>query len=201
MVAGIRAQFGYKSNVQTARYQLGVAGSFSIPCASAICWRGSGGRAFTAEPAHLRRAGLGQPPRGIVLGFSARLKQCIHEPVPIPSHDYFNNHHENKPTLLLSILCLWRTASAPPWGGGGPTVVDRRTALIGAWPRSAKNVGRDEKWFAAPRPERSPPRCRGSSRMSLPRLHGLAWYWREFVARPTACAGRFLLRFWRWTTR
>ena len=59
------------------------------------------------------------------------------------------------------------------------------------------NVGREEKWFEAPRPEAKPTRVPGIIQEVFPCYHGVAWYWRKFTpaANPHA-GGRYLLRFW-----
>ncbi|MDY0165251.1 MAG: glycoside hydrolase family 2 TIM barrel-domain containing protein [Thermoguttaceae bacterium] len=59
------------------------------------------------------------------------------------------------------------------------------------------NVGREEKWFEAPRPEAKPTRVPWIIQDAFPGYHGVAWYWREFDAPANPHAGgRYLLRFW-----
>ncbi len=60
-----------------------------------------------------------------------------------------------------------------------------------------KNEGREAKWFAAPREEAKPTKVPWIIQDAFPGYHGVAWYWREFVA-PTNphVGGRTLLRFW-----
>jgi hypothetical protein len=60
-----------------------------------------------------------------------------------------------------------------------------------------KNRGREEKWFTAPRTEARPTQVPWIIQDVFPGYHGVAWYWREFVA-PTNPhpQGRCLLRFW-----
>lgn len=61
----------------------------------------------------------------------------------------------------------------------------------------AKNVGRQERWWQAPRPEAKRVRVPGVYQEVLPGCHGVAWYWREvaFPVHPQS-DGRYLLRFW-----
>jgi hypothetical protein len=60
-----------------------------------------------------------------------------------------------------------------------------------------KNVGREQKWFEAPRPDARPTKVPWIIQDAFPGYHGVAWYWREFTppANPHA-GGRTLLRFW-----
>ena len=66
--------------------------------------------------------------------------------------------------------------------------------LLGTDP---KNVGREEKWFEAPRPQAKRTRVPWIIQDAFPGYHGVAWYWRTFTppANPHA-GGRYLLRFW-----
>ena len=59
------------------------------------------------------------------------------------------------------------------------------------------NVGREEKWFATPRPEAKTIAVPITIQEPFPNYHGLAWYWRSFEApiNPDP-EGRTLLRFW-----
>jgi len=59
-----------------------------------------------------------------------------------------------------------------------------------------KNQGREEKWFAAPRPEAKPTSVPGALQEVFPSYHGLVWYWKTFDApiNPDP-QGRYLLRF------
>jgi len=58
------------------------------------------------------------------------------------------------------------------------------------------NVGREEKWFATPRPEAKPTKVPWIIQDAFPGYHGVAWYWRDFTApaHPDA-QGRYRLRF------
>jgi len=60
-----------------------------------------------------------------------------------------------------------------------------------------QNVGRDQQWWNAPRPEAKPARVPWIIQDTFPGYHGVAWYWRDFMipARPAA-EGRVLVRFW-----
>lgn len=60
-----------------------------------------------------------------------------------------------------------------------------------------QNVGREEKWWQAPRADAKPARVPGIMQEVFPLYHGLAWYWRDFTppANPHT-GGRYLLKFW-----
>jgi len=59
------------------------------------------------------------------------------------------------------------------------------------------NQGREEKWFAAPRPEARTVAVPITIQEAFPNYHGLAWYWRSFtVPINPEPEGRTLLRFW-----
>jgi hypothetical protein len=60
-----------------------------------------------------------------------------------------------------------------------------------------ENVGRDQKWCDAPRPDAVPTRVPWIIQDPFPGYHGVAWYWRDFVApKNPHPGGRYLLRFW-----
>ena len=60
-----------------------------------------------------------------------------------------------------------------------------------------RNVGREEKWFEAPRTNAVGTRVPWIIQDAFPGYHGVAWYWREFNAPTNShVGGRFLLRFW-----
>jgi len=66
--------------------------------------------------------------------------------------------------------------------------------LLGTDPR---NIGRDEKWYAGPVRAAKPAKVPWIIQDPFPGYHGVAWYWRDFVAQPNPHAqGRYLLRFW-----
>ena len=60
-----------------------------------------------------------------------------------------------------------------------------------------KNVGRQEAWWKAPRPDARRTKVPWIIQDAFPGYHGVAWYWRDFAVplneRPS---GRYLLRFW-----
>ena len=72
-------------------------------------------------------------------------------------------------------------------------------SLDGQWllATDPKNVGRDGKWWAAPRPEAKTTQVPWIIQDAFPGYHGVAWYWKEFEppANPHP-GGRTLLRFW-----
>ncbi len=72
-------------------------------------------------------------------------------------------------------------------------------SLDGQWllATDPKNVGRDGKWWTAPRPDAKPTKVPWIIQDAFPGYHGVAWYWREFEApaNPNP-GGRTLLRFW-----
>jgi len=58
------------------------------------------------------------------------------------------------------------------------------------------NAGRSEAWWKGAKPDAKPVRVPGVFQEALPGYHGVAWYWREFVAPPNPFpGGRCLLRF------
>ena len=70
--------------------------------------------------------------------------------------------------------------------------------LDGQWliATDAGNVGREQKWSAAPIAEAKSIRVPSIIQEVFPGYHGVAWYGREFVAPPLAHPqGRYLLRF------
>ena len=59
-----------------------------------------------------------------------------------------------------------------------------------------KNTGREEKWFAAPRPEAKPTKVPWVIQDIFPNYHGVVWYWHDFTAAANPHPdGRFVLRF------
>ncbi len=60
-----------------------------------------------------------------------------------------------------------------------------------------KNLGRQQEWFRAPRPDAKRTKVPWIIQDAFPGQHGLFWYWRDFPCpvndRP---GGRYLLRFW-----
>ena len=97
-------------------------------------------------------------------------------------------------------------AGVPASPAGGPIssvlVATEPTRVMsldgGSWRIAAdpKNVGRQEAWFAAPRPEAKPTKVPWIIQDVFPGYHGVAWYWREFAASPHPYKdGRYVLRF------
>jgi len=70
--------------------------------------------------------------------------------------------------------------------------------LDGEWSiaTDASNVGREQKWFLAPRAEAKSTPVPSIIQEAFPAYHGVVWYWRTFEppANPYA-HGRYLLRF------
>jgi hypothetical protein len=65
--------------------------------------------------------------------------------------------------------------------------------LISVDPR---NEGRENNWFVAPRADARPTKAPWVMQDIFPGYHGVAWYWREFVAPSNSHAGgHYLLRF------
>ena len=94
-------------------------------------------------------------------------------------------------------------AQPPPTAAAGaPTgnaVAASVVSLDGPWllATDPRDVGRTERWWQGAISEAKPARVPWIIQASFPGYHGLAWYWREFVApaHPQP-GGRFLLRFW-----
>ena len=108
---------------------------------------------------------------------STRLGVCLLLGVAMPCFTPPLHSASPLPNLASSLLDLdgpgWRLATDP------------------------KNVGCDERWFTAPRPEAVPSRVPWIIQETLVGYHGVAWFWREFVPPPNPHrAGRCLLRFW-----
>jgi len=83
-----------------------------------------------------------------------------------------------------------------PAGPLRPTSV---VSLDGDWLLATDpgNVGREEKWFAAPVPGAVSTRVPWIIQDAFPGYHGVAWYWREVMLPPNPHRdGRYLLRFW-----
>ena len=60
-----------------------------------------------------------------------------------------------------------------------------------------ENLGRDQEWQQAPRPEAKPAKVPWIIQEAFPGYHGVAWYWRDFTAPANPHpGGRYLLRFW-----
>lgn len=89
------------------------------------------------------------------------------------------------------------------------------TAMVTAWPLLAhsaaplsldgdwllatdpQNIGRDQQWWSAPRPEAKRTKVPWIIQDAFPGYHGVAWYWKEFTPPVNPYpGGRTLLRFW-----
>lgn len=71
-------------------------------------------------------------------------------------------------------------------------------SLDGTWQLAIdpQNVGRNERWYEAPRPDARAVRVPWIIQDAFPAYHGAAWYWLNFVPQPNPNErGRFLLRF------
>jgi hypothetical protein len=82
---------------------------------------------------------------------------------------------------------------------GGQAAAPLVQSLDGQWllATDAKNIGREQQWFNAPRPEAVPTKVPWIIQGAFPGYHGVAWYWRDFSAPQNPVAdGRYLLRFW-----
>ena len=59
------------------------------------------------------------------------------------------------------------------------------------------NRGKDDRWWAAPVPDGQTTKVPWIIQDAFPGYHGVAWYWRTFVAPANPHPdGRYLLRFW-----
>lgn len=90
-------------------------------------------------------------------------------------------------------MVVWGLWCAPQ--AEGTTVL----SLDGAWllATDPQNAGRDGQWWTAPRPEAKRTKVPWIIQDAFPGYHGVAWYWKEFVAPANPHpAGRILLRFW-----
>jgi beta-galactosidase/beta-glucuronidase len=59
-----------------------------------------------------------------------------------------------------------------------------------------RNIGREAKWYEAPRNDAFPAVVPGVIQSAFPEYHGVAWYWHEFSAPVTSHSeGRYWLRF------
>jgi len=108
-----------------------------------------------------------------------------------------------KPLLIAGLFLVawspWHAAWAgeQDQGGSGPTAVvslDGDQWLLAPDP---KNVGRQEEWFKAPRPDAKKTKVPWIIQDAYPGYHGVAWYWRDVTVPANGRAGaRYLLRFW-----
>jgi len=100
----------------------------------------------------------------------------------------------------ILVLLAW-VGDAP---AGSPALAPLRPAMVigldgDAWllATDPRNVGRQQQWHLAPRPEARRTKVPWIIQDAFPGYHGVAWYWRDFTApeRPDPAA-RCLLRFW-----
>ncbi len=94
-------------------------------------------------------------------------------------------------SVVLALLALMAMGRAE--NGVGPVVL-----LDGEWLLAVDpgNVGREQNWFEAPRPDAKTTRVPWIIQDAFPGYHGVAWYWKDFQAPVQPHAnGRFLLRF------
>jgi hypothetical protein len=81
----------------------------------------------------------------------------------------------------------------------GKAVSSSVVSLDGQWllATDPQNAGKNQKWWEQPVPKAKPTQVPGIIQEAIPGYHGVAWYWRDFLAPPNPHPqGRFLLRFW-----
>jgi hypothetical protein len=102
--------------------------------------------------------------------------------------------------LAMAASACAARAAAPETGAGREPRTTRMVSLDGhGWLLAVdpKNVGRQEQWYRAARPDAKPAQVPWIIQDPFPGYHGVAWYWREFTAAENPhAAGRWLLRFW-----
>jgi hypothetical protein len=100
----------------------------------------------------------------------------------------------------LAVATASEHAAAAEPAGGTPTLTSSVISLDSNQWRLAvdpTNVGREQKWFEAPRAEAKATKVPWIIQDAFPGYHGVAWYWRDFDAPANPHAqGRYLLRFW-----
>lgn len=72
-------------------------------------------------------------------------------------------------------------------------------SLDGQWllATDAKNVGREQKWYTKPATDARQAQVPWIIQEAFPGYHGVAWYWKDFVAPANPnTGGRYVLRFW-----
>ena len=95
--------------------------------------------------------------------------------------------------LTVCIIALWFGSLAAGQTTGTVISLDGTGWQLATDPQ---NVGRDQKWFEAPRPEAKPTKVPWIIQDAFPGYHGVAWYWRDFTAPANPePGGRYLLRF------
>ncbi|HOZ48050.1 MAG TPA: glycoside hydrolase family 2 TIM barrel-domain containing protein [Candidatus Hydrogenedentes bacterium] len=96
--------------------------------------------------------------------------------------------------LIVLAICL--TCRAGYAASATPSPV---TSLDGEWwlATDPGNVGQTETWWSSPRPDAKPTKVPWIIQDAFPGYHGVAWYWKDFVAPANPHPnGRTLLRFW-----
>jgi hypothetical protein len=95
--------------------------------------------------------------------------------------------------LGIAVIAVVVFSCAPPVRG--TTVL----SLDGQWllATDPQNIGRDGKWWTAPRLDAKRTKVPWIIQDAFPGYHGVAWYWKEFEAPANPVpGGRTLLRFW-----
>ena len=80
-----------------------------------------------------------------------------------------------------------------------PPVSSAVVSLDGDWllATDPQNIGREQKWYDGPVAQAKSAKVPWIIQEAFPGYHGVAWYWRDFVAPANPHAqGRYLLRFW-----
>ena len=95
--------------------------------------------------------------------------------------------------FVANMLVLWANI-AMGQTPGTVTLLDGNAWRIATDPQ---NIGREQKWFEAPRPDAKATRVPWIIQEAFPGYHGVAWYWRDFDAPVNPHDnGHYLLRFW-----
>ncbi len=104
----------------------------------------------------------------------------------------------NARTWTVSSLAIWAIVFSLGGRAAGQTASTVMSLDGNGWQLATdpRNVGREQKWFDAPRPEAKPTKVPWIIQDAFPGYHGVAWYWRDFTAPANAePGGRYLLRF------
>ncbi|MCU0960661.1 MAG: hypothetical protein MUF48_11205, partial [Pirellulaceae bacterium] len=100
--------------------------------------------------------------------------------------------------VIVALVSMWwpQAIGAEAAHAVSPSPV---ISLDGQWllATDPQNVGRDQQWWTAPRPDAKVTKVPWIIQDAFPGYHGVAWYYRDFVvpANPHT-AGRTVLRFW-----
>ncbi len=95
--------------------------------------------------------------------------------------------------------CCFALVAAQCAVAAAPVASRHVVSLDGPWwlATDAQNVGREERWYDAPRPGAKPVQVPWIMQEAFPGYHGVAWYWRDFdVPASGADTDVHLLRFW-----